>query len=319
MSLIKAILHASQALEGYILKTPLIYSHPLSDMTGGEIYLKLESEQYTGSFKARGSMNKLLSLGSLEREKGVVTASTGNHALGFARAASLTKTKGIIYLPRKASRSKVKKLSYYPVELRFVDGDSLTTEIMARDAARKQGLTWVSPYNDAEVMAGQGTVGKEICDQVDHLDAVFITVGGGGLIAGAGSFCREIHPDIRVFCCQPANSPEMSLSLRAGHITNLENAMQTLSDGSAGGIEDDSITFPICQDIIDECILIEEEEIEEAIRFMAEHHGKIVEGAAGVAVASVLKKGRQLQGKTAVVVICGGNIDFSDFRRIIHI
>lgn len=316
-------MQAKQIEEAYsrirfdILKTPVLHSRELSQLVGGAVYLKLESEQYTGSFKARGSLNKILSLSDAERETGVVTASTGNHGLGFARACEISGTNGIVYLPKKASQSKIEALAYYDVELRFHDASSLETEIFAKAYSKSESKTWVSPYNDPEIIAGQGTIGLELIEQLDGIDNICATVGGGGLISGIASYVKQMDPNISVIACQPLNSPEMSLSVDKGEITNLPTYIPTLSDGSAGGIEEGSITFPICQELIDDFILVSEDDIKEAIHFVAHKHHRIIEGAAGVSVAAVLQHKERFKGKTTVIIICGGNIDVELFKKII--
>lgn len=298
-------------------RTPLLHSRELSRLVQGEIYLKLESEQHTGSFKARGSLNKILSLSKEEQTSGVVTASTGNHGLGFARACEISGAKGIVYLPKKASQSKIDALGYYGVELRFHDGSSLDTELFARAFAEEEGMTWVSPYNDPEIIAGQGTIGLELVEQLGGIDCICATVGGGGLISGIARYVKATDDAIQIIGCQPKNSPEMCLSVENGEITNLPEFIPTLSDGSAGGIEEGSITFPICQDLVDDFLLLSEEDIEEAIRFVAHTHHRIIEGAAGVSVAAVMKNQERFAGKTTVVIICGGNVDVSVLKEIL--
>jgi len=317
MNIVQEVIDAEKRIRPHILKTPLLYSHFLSSETDANVFLKLESEQHTGSFKARGSLNKLMSLSSEEKARGAITASTGNHAQGFARACEITNTHGTIYLPENASPAKIAALEQYDVELRTFGASSLDTEIHAREQAETQGFVWVSPYNDSLIMGGQGTIGIELEEQIDHIDDLLVTVGGGGLISGVGSYIKSYNPECRIIGCQPEASPEMTLSIEAGQITNLESNPPTLSDGSAGGIEADAITFPICQQIIDKSILVTEEEIAEAIAQVAKHHKKIIEGAAGVAVASLLKGSTRFNGRTVVVIICGGNIDLKVFKSLI--
>jgi len=302
----------------HIHRTSLIRSHQLSELIKGEVYFKCENEQYTGSFKARGSLNKMLSLTDEERNRGIVTASTGNHALGFARSLQIAGAKGTVYLPAKASEAKVKALSYYPVELVRHKGNSLDTEIHAKKMALKYGKTWMSPYNDSMVIAGQGTIGYEICEDLSKVDYLLATVGGGGLISGIGAYIKKQSPSTIVIGCQPENSPEMTLSIEAGHIVDLPEFIETLSDGSAGGIEPNAVTFDICREVIDDSILTSEEEIKEGIWHVVKNHKKIIEGAAGVAVASLLKEPERFEGSTVVVVLCGANIAIPKLLSILN-
>ena len=316
-SIQKEVKVAYDRICGLVHHTSLIHSFELSKLIDGKVYLKCENEQYTGSFKARGSLNKIISLSKEKRQQGLVTASTGNHALGFSRALALTQTKGTVFLPKKASETKIKALSHYPVELVRHDGDSLATELHAKENAKSTNRVWMSPYNDMQVLAGQGTIAVEIFQELDHVDALMATVGGGGLISGIGGYMKSIHPDIQIIGCQPQNSPEMTLSIEAGEIVDLPEFVETLSDGSAGGIEPNAITFPICQEIIDSSILVNEEEIKNGIRHVFHQHKKVIEGSAGVAVASLIKHAKELKGKTVVVVLCGSNIDSKKFIDII--
>lgn len=311
------IVNAASKIKPHILKTPLLESKELSEAIKGKVFLKLESEQYTGSFKARGSLHKLLSLSPEEKGQGVITASTGNHGLGFARALEITNTKGTVYLPEKASKAKIKALSYYPVELVFHKSDSLQTELFAKAEAKRQNKVWVSPYNDPMVIAGQGTIALEVSEQIDHFDAIFVTVGGGGMISGIGSFIKEKLPETMVIGCQPSHSPEMKLSVDAGKICALPEFIETLSDGSAGGIEEGAITFPICQKVIDEFILVSEEEIIKGLQFAFHTHHKIIEGSAAVTIASLLQQKDRFAGKTVVLVLCGSNIDTEILKKLV--
>ena len=317
MNDVEQIKKAHKRLEGLIHKTNLIRSPYLSEQVNGNVYLKLENEQFTGSFKARGSLNKLLTLAENGNTQAVVTASTGNHGLGFSRACKLTKTKGIVFLPEHAAKAKVKKLRSYPVELKFINGSSLETELAAKSYAAKNKLTWVSPYNDYDILHGQGTIACELVEQLEQIDCLFATVGGGGLIAGNASYLKSINPSISVYGCQPEVSPEMSLSVKAGKVVDLEENLPTLSDGSAGGIEQDTVTLSYCQQHIDEFVLISEDNIKAAIKQVAHDHNKVIEGAAGVSYAAVLKKKEVLAGKTVVVIICGGNISIDVFKTLI--
>jgi threonine dehydratase len=322
MDLIKQIVAevnlATDRLEGKVLKTPLILSRPLSKIINGKVFLKLENEQYIGSFKARGALNKLLSLSDHERSKELVTASTGNHAQGFARAVEMTNTNGIIYMPENASPTKIEALSNYPVELFFHGQDSLAAELHGKKMALADGKLWISPYNDVQVIGGQGSMAVEILDQlIEAPDYVLVTIGGGGMISGIGSYMKTTSDKTKVIGCLPTNSPEMALSLEKGEIVVLPEPTPTLSDGSAGGLEPGSITFPICQQVVDECILTDEQEIAEGIRYMAKHHKKIVEGSAGVAIAALQNNPMRFKNSTVVIVICGANIDLNIFKQII--
>ena len=308
---------AAQRIQGKILRTPLFYSKYLSQLNGGEVYLKLESEQFTGSFKARGALNKILTLSDEDKKYGLVTASTGNHAQGFARALELTQTKGMIFLPKTAEASKVEALKAYDVTLSFYGNDPLTAELHAIGIAKAEKKTWVSPYNDFEVIAGQGTMAMEITEDLENIDVIFGCVGGGGMMSGVATWFNEASPNTKIIWCLPENSPEMYLSIKAGRVVTVETPKTTLSDGSAGGLEEDAITFDICQKLIDDYELISEKEIGEAIRYMVDKHHKIIEGAAGVALASFLKRANLLKNQTVVIIICGSNINTQTLKGLL--
>lgn len=317
MNLFPEIVAAAKRIKTNILKTPLFPSNYLSQLSNGQVFLKLENEQYTGSFKARGALNKILSATPEEIATGFITASTGNHAQGFARALSIAGATGTIFLPENASPAKVEALKSYPVELAFYGHNSLETELHAKAVAAKRGLIWVSPYNDPLIVAGQGTMGLEINTQApDSIDYVLGCIGGGGMMAGVSTAMKNISPQTTVVGCLPEKSPEMYLSVKAGKVVFIDFE-ETLSDGSAGGLEDGSITFPICQKYVDEYTLVSEKEIADSIRLIAEKHHKIIEGAAAVAVASFLKDIDKYRGKTVVIIICGANISMKKLKEIL--
>ena len=299
-----------------IRETPLLHSPALSEITGGEVYLKLENLQHTGSFKLRGASNRLLTLSEDERARGCVAASSGNHGAAVAYAMQKLGVNGVIFVPQQTSAAKVEAIRGYGGNVRFFGTDGLDTEQHAREYAESHGMIYLSPYNDPEVIIGQATCGIEIIDQLADFDAVFVAVGGGGLISGIGSVLKEHNPDIDVFGCQPEASAVMAKSIDAGRILDLSSDT-TLSDGTAGGIEPDAITFAFCAELVDRFILVSEDEIAAAMqRFMAEHE-YFIEGAAGVAVAAALARPDLVLGRTIVIVICGGNVSQATLDSIL--
>ncbi len=322
-NLYSRILEARERIRDHVLLTPLIPSVPLSNLTGARVLLKMESEQYTNSFKARGAANKLLALRETSALSDpvvmprVITASTGNHAQGVARAMKLTGIGGTIFLPENPEPSKLAALREYGVDLAFHGSDPLATEMHAKQVATEQQAVWISPYNDTEIIAGQGTVGLELSEQADNIQQVFVTVGGGGLIAGVATSLNRMSPKTRVIGCQPSNAADMFRCVEAGRIIEIPQ-METLSDGSAGGVEPGALTFPICQNLVDEYTLVTEEEIRHAMRLILDAHHKIVEGAAGVALAAFMKRREEFSGQTVVVVLCGANISTDSFRSILE-
>jgi len=296
-SLISATSHR---IHPHLLRTRLIKDE------GTQLWLKCENEQNTGSFKWRGALSKL---STFKFGQSIVTASTGNHGLGVAMAAKLYGLQAKVFVPSSAAPKKIERLQQSGAEVIRVDGDSLDAELAGKEFAAKNELQWVSPYNDLDVISGQGTIGYEIDADLPHIDKVFVTVGGGGLVSGIASWLKHHQPHVEIIGCQPVNSPEMYLSTLAGHVVTAPESMPTLSDGSAGPLEEDSITFGICQQLIDRFILISEEEIKTAIRYLYSTHGMVVEGAAGVAMAAAMKDKVVNEITTSVVILCGGNID----------
>lgn len=307
-----AIRRAYERLRPYVRETYFDGSLSLSARLRGEVRLKSEHLQHTGSFKARGALHKLLCLTRDARERGVVAASSGNHGAGLAWACRLTGVRAVIYVPDLASPTKVAMIQRYGAEVRHFGVDGLDTEEHARAVAERDGCPYVSPYNDLDVLCGQGTVGVEMAGQAGTLDAVVVAVGGGGLIGGIAAYLKHVMPEVRVIGALPANSPVMAESVAAGHIVARES-FPTLSDGTAGGIEPGAITFPLCQTLVDEWTLVEESEIATAMRRFIEEHHQLIEGAAGVALAALERRAaaggpRGLGGERVGVVLCGANI-----------
>jgi len=316
MDVRKEVLAAEKRIKKYIRETPLEFSPYLSDLCKCNVFLKLENLQLTGSFKIRGAFNKLLSLSKKQKENGVITASTGNHALGVAYALKKLGYKGTIYLPTNASKAKIEALSYYDVPLKYHSTDCVETEVFARKVAEENNLVFVSPYNDPQIIGGQGTIAAELVRQLEKIDYVLVPIGGGGLISGIAGFLKIKDKNIKIIGCMPKNSPVMSESIKADKIINMKTK-PTLSDGTAGGIEPDAITFDICKKYVDDYILVTENEIKKAIKLVLEKHHLVIEGSAGVTVASFLKERRRFKGKNIVLIICGQNISMDKLKQIL--
>lgn len=308
---------AADRVRPYIRKTHLTHSRPFSDLVNADVWFKLESLQITGSFKARGAVNKILSLKDQEKEQGVVSASTGNHGAAVAYAAGELNIGCTIYVPDDTSPAKLENMEQFRAKIKVHGDDCIKAEEKARQVSISTGETYVSPYNDPFVMAGQGTLGVEIESQCDGLDVIIISVGGGGLIGGTAGYLKSVWPEIHVIGCSPENSAVMIHSMKAGRVLDLESR-PTLSDGTAGGIEENSITFPICCNVIDESVLVTENEIKNAMITYMEKEHQLLEGAAGTAVAALIKKKDDLHGKRVGVVICGGNISLDTVREILN-
>lgn len=307
---------ASQRLSGYVRETPLEYSDYFSERTGAKVWFKLENQQLTGSFKIRGAFNKLLTMDAETLANGCVAASSGNHGAAVATAMRQLGIKGIVFVPEQTSSAKVDAIRRAGAEVRFHGQDGLDTEDHARSFASDNDMAYLSPYNDWAVVAGQGSCGLEILRQQPEVDAVFVAVGGGGLISGIGSILKATRPGVKIVSCQPAASAVMTESVRAGEILELPSEA-TLSDGTAGGIEDGAVTFDLCGALIDRFLVVDEAEIAEGMREFIDAQHQLIEGAAGVAVAGLLQSEKDYAGKNVVVVICGGNIARQTLKGIL--
>lgn len=309
-------LTAEQRIRPFIKTTPLDYSIPLSTLTGSEVYLKCECLQHTGSFKVRGAMNKLLSLSSAQKQQGVVAASTGNHGASVAYALQKLKISGDIFVPENASSTKIANILNYDVPIHYHATDCMQTEMYARDYADKHKMIYVSPYNDVDIICGQGTLAHELTQQLDAIDIILVPVGGGGLISGIASYIKSASPKTAVIGCLPENSPVMAASIKAGKIIDMPT-LPTISDATAGGIEPNSLTFDLCQKYVDDYILVSEDEIKKAIITVLQTHHLLVEAAAGVAVAALMKTASQWQNKNVVVILSGANISLATLKAIL--
>lgn len=316
MDLLADVSQAEQRIRPYIRETPLEHSLFLSTTSGCNVHLKLENLQYTGSFKVRGAMNKLLSLSPEQQKKGVVTASSGNHGIAVAYGLYRLGMRGLVFVPETASSTKVAAIRQYGTEVQFYGEDSVWTEEHARNYASKHNMEYISPYNDAAVISGQGTIGVELDRQLDNLDAVLVAVGGGGLISGVGGYLKARRPSLTVVGCAPQHSPVMFESMKAGRIVEMES-LPTFSDGTAGGIEAGSLTFPLCQQIIDKQILVSEAEIRSALLLFMETHHQLIEGSAAVPVAALLQQQAYFRGQRVALVLCGANISLNVLKGIL--
>ncbi len=298
---------AADRIGPYIRETPLEPSPFLSRETGADVHLKLECVQVTGSFKARGALNKLLSLGAAERARGVVAASTGNHGLAVAHALALLGIAGEIFLPASVSPAKLEGLRARGARVRLVDDDPGVVETVARQDADRTGRIYVSPYNDPQVIGGQGTVGVELLRQLEELDAVLVPVGGGGLVGGIGAWLKERAPSVRIVGCQPAACPILVESVKAGRLLELPSA-PSLSDATVGLIEAGAITFPLCRACVDDWLVVDEPAIRAALRLVLERQSVLIEGAAALPVAALLAARDRWRGARVALVLSGSHI-----------
>jgi threonine dehydratase len=310
------VLTAEKRIRQYIRETSLDYSIALSRETKTNVFLKCENLQYTGAFKVRGALNKLLSLTSAERKQGIVTASSGNHGAAVAFGLKKLDMKGIIFVPENASVTKVDNILNYTNDIKFYGIDCMQTEIRALEYAKQHNMIYISPYNDQKVIGGQGTIGLELVNQLQTIDAVFVPIGGGGLISGIAGYLKSVNPKVKIIGCLPINSPVMAKSIKAGRIIEMER-LPTLSDATAGGIEPGSITFDMCRQFVDDYVLVSEDEIKKAIISIIKTQHLLIEGASGVSLAALLRSSKNYQGKNVVVILSGANISLETLTSII--
>ena len=295
-----------------VISTPLNFSQGVSDLLGVNTFFKCEHLQATGSFKLRGALNKLAKLQQKTKTTKVIAASSGNHGLAVAYSAKLLSCQAEVFVPETASPMKVAAIQALGATVVKIPGEPLLAEIEARRRSETEDLPLISPYNDLDVVAGQGTIGIELLEQADKLDAVIIAVGGGGLISGIGTYLKAKNPNLEIIGAWPEVARSLHACLEAGEIISIDES-ETLSDGTAGGVEDGAVTFPLAQTVIDKTVLVSEVEIAAAMRTVAETERWIIEGAAGVATAGLTKLAPQYQARNVAVVLCGRNITFEKY------
>lgn len=308
---------AQQRIEPYITRTPLVRSALLTAQLGFEVWLKLENRQHTGSFKPRGALNKILTLSAEERERGIVAASAGNHALGVAHAAQcLGLTKADLFVQANAAPAKIAKLRQYNVNLHLIGNLFDETQAAAFEFAKKNGATYISAYDDLDVIAGQGTVGLEIIQDLPDIDTIVVPVGGGGLIAGLATVAKSLNPTMRVIGVNPAASPSAYLSKRDGYPYETYKNEPTLAHGLAGGFG--RVPFMVGMMLIDEMVLVGEEEMKHAIAALIDSDQVLVEASGVAGIAGVLA-GKVAGLRKCVCVLTGGNIDTATLRSVLGV
>ena len=301
------VTEAADRIRPVVVETAVVKIEGFAPAEGADLFFKLENLQRTGSFKLRGASNKILSLSPAEAALGVIAASNGNHGMGVAAAANAAGIAAEVYVSNHVSTSKARRIQEYGALIKRVGDDPLDAELAARAAASDQGKVFISPYNDIQVMAGQGTLAVELLRQLQPLDAIFVAVGGGGLIGGIGAYLKCASPQTEVVGCWPENSPVLYESIKAGRIVDIAE-QPTLSESTAGGLEPGSVTLDICSQVIDTSVLVSETEILDAMHKVRALKGWGIEGAAAVAVAAFLKNADNYKRKRVAVVICGANV-----------
>ena len=299
------IQNAAVRLQGQLLDTPCIESRTLSQITGAQVFLKFENLQYTASFKERGACNKLVQLTPAERQSGVIAMSAGNHAQGLAYHAQRLGIRAVIVMPRFTPGVKIERTRGFGAEV-VLYGDSLEeSRSHALDLAQSQGLVFVHPYDDAAIVAGQGTVGLEMMRAVPELDILVIAIGGGGLIAGIATAAKAIKPGIEVLGVQTSRFPSMVNAVKGTHHPQ---GSSTIADGIAVGIPG-VLPLAIIKSLVSDLVLVDEGDIEQAMVMLLEIEKTLVEGAGAAGLAALLKYPERFAGKKVGLVLCGGNID----------
>ena len=315
MVLWKEIEAARDRIQEVILRTPTIYSDTLSKLVGKEVFLKLENLQKTGSFKIRGAYNKLSQLPASMRKKGVVAASAGNHAQGVALASSILGIHSTIVMPEGVSLAKQMATQAYGGEI-ILFGQNTDEALSHAKKMAKDGKLLIHPFDDEQIIAGQGTIGLEILEEVPGADAIVVPTGGGGLISGIATIVKRRRPEIKIIGVQSAHAPSAYYSVKRKKIVVVK-ARPTLADGIAIQRVGE-ITFPMIQKGVEEIITVQEDEIASAILLLMERTRVVAEGAGATPLAALLSKRWKIRAKKIVLVISGGNIDFHLLDRIIE-
>ena len=304
---------ANYVLRDVVRRTDVLYAPKLKP--GLELYLKTENLQVTGSFKVRGAYYKMSQLSEEEKGRGVIACSAGNHAQGVALAAQKNGIKAVICLPDGAPISKVEATKSYGAEICLVEGvydDAYAKALQLRD---EMGYTFIHPFDDPDVIAGQGTIALELGEQIPDMDAIIVPIGGGGLISGIAYTIKNLNPNIKVYGVQASGAPSMLNSIHDAHIERLDS-VRTIADGIAVK-EPGSLTYDICSKYVDEIVTVTDDEISAAILALMEQHKLVTEGAGAVAGAAAMFDKLDLAGKKVVCLLSGGNIDVTILSRVI--
>lgn len=296
---------ARERIRNQIYETPLIPARAVGQAHGAKVLFKAEHFQHTGSFKFRGASSKMSSSTSTGR---LITASSGNHGIAAARAAKALDKDLIVVLPETVVPAKLQKVNAYGVEVILHGAETGLAEQLAQHLAKKEGYTYISPYNDPYIVAGQATIGLEILEQCKQVDSIFISMGGGGLISGIGSVFKHLSPKTKVYGVAASNSKALAESMSAGHVIEVEHTY-TLAEAVAGGMDVDSITLPLALEVVDQVIECTEDEIIAALKDIAIKENMLVEASAALALAGYNKVSHTLGSGTSVIVLCGANQD----------
>ena len=316
MLLFEDIQRAEKIVAKHVVKTPIVQSKALSDAIGEEIYLKLENQQITGSFKIRGAINAISNLTPEQRKAGVVALSTGNHGRGLAYAANLMKIRCIICMSELVPNNKIEGIKEIGAEVKLIGRNQDEAQLEADRLSIEEGMTYISPFDNIDVIAGQGTLGLEIHRQIPELKFVFVPLSGGGLICGVAKALKSLNPNLKVIGVSMDRGAAMYESQKAGKPIFVKEE-ESLADALTGGIGlDNKYTFDLTRKLVDEIVLVSEEEIARGIHHAYWHESQIVEGAGAVAIASLLNNKSTPKGPS-LALMCGKNIDIDKHFNLI--
>ncbi|MFN7970762.1 MAG: threonine/serine dehydratase [Acidobacteriota bacterium] len=307
---------AAERLAPVAIKTPVLPSEILSARSGRQVLLKAENLQRTGSFKIRGAYNKIASLDPEERKRGVVTYSSGNHAQGVACAAKILETRAVVVMPENAIQSKVSATKDYGAEIVLSGRTTLDREATARELEKDQGLVMVPPFDDPMVIAGQGTAGLEILEQVPDVEAVLVPVGGGGLLSGVATAIKSLRPEVKVIGVEPQKANKMYLSLSNQSLTEI-GYPETVADGLRP-VKPGRLPFEIASKLVDEILLVPDGDILEAMFLLLDKGKLVVEPSGATAAAALFTMHGHPAGRKVVAVLSGGNLDFKMLPRYLE-
>ncbi|KAF5650766.1 3-hydroxyaspartate ammonia-lyase [Fusarium tjaetaba] len=307
-----ASVQSRNRIRHHIYQTPLIPAKKVGRDLKANVLFKAENFQLTGSFKVRGAMSRLSAAG----QGRLITASSGNHGIGCALASRTLSRDLTVVLPEIVVPAKFSAIKSYGVDVILHGTENGLAEQHAQKLAASGDYTYVSPYNNPDIIAGQGTIGLELLEQCDHIDNIFISMGGGGLISGIGSVLKANNPRIKVYGVSAINSKALAASMAAGHVVETEH-LPTLADAVAGGMDEDSITLGLANAVVDDLVDCDEDEIKEALKELAWSESMIVEGSAALALAGFNKVASKLAGQTSVILLCGSNYDQATISKII--
>jgi threonine dehydratase len=298
---------AARRIAPYVVRTPVVPSESISQRNGCRVLFKAENLQHVGAFKARGATNAVMSLGDLEAPAGVVTHSSGNHAAALARAAGLRGIPAYVVMPENSSPKKIAAVRSFGVQPVFCEPSTAARESAADQLQKQTGASMVHPFESPAVMAGQGTVGLELLEQIQSLDAILVPVGGGGLLAGILTAVKSIRPQVKVFAVEPEMADDTARSLGAG-TPQTPTRYDTVADGLRTEVGKN--TFPIIHQLVDDLFLVGEQSIMSAMRTIADDAHLVAEPSGAVAFAGLVENSKHFAGQTVAVVISGGNLDF---------